>query len=449
MASNKEKKKEIDRLKSMYPLRAKIDESYKKSAEAVTQNKATAWAMANWYQADPIFKTMDVEVLYPENYGAVVASSGLADKYLDISDGDGFPTHLCGYARINFGYTSRMIRELGGKIPPEAPMGGMPKPMLLLSTGHMCDARVKWFEALGQYMDTPVWMMETPTPGVEELFTEGAFDHAVKFIMNELREFIVFMERLLGRKMDWDKYDEVISDMIALCRIAHETFELRRAKPCPMHSRDFWSCMPTYLFLLGDLKESARLFQDLHDEMQDRIDNNAGAVDPEKYRLAFTEIPPWHSLGFFDKLAGRGWNFVVETWGYHPPIPVANIEKISDPLKRHAVFHLQFISARYASAKKDNEFYGYLGYPYLAYVRDFHCDGIFLHPIVTCRSTSVHLPYVRTLLMEKAKVPSLAVEGDIVDLRLFDPADALKKAEVFEEIMEHYREIRKTEGFDW
>jgi len=45
---------------------------------------------------------MDVEVLYPENYGAVVASSGLADKYLDISDGDGFPTHLCGYARREY-----------------------------------------------------------------------------------------------------------------------------------------------------------------------------------------------------------------------------------------------------------------------------------------------------------------------------------------------------------
>jgi hypothetical protein len=174
-----------------------------------------------------------------------------------------------------------------------------------------------------------------------------------------------------------------------------------------------------------------------------------GAVEPETYRLAFAEIPPWHSLEFFDQLADRGWNFVVETWGYHPPIPVEGIREIRNPLRRHAIFHLQFISARYERALRDQEYFGYLGYPYLDYVRDYQCDGIFLHPIVTCRSTSVHHPYVQTLLLEKAKVPSLVVEGDIVDLRLFDPMEALRRAEAFEETMDYYRQIRKAEGMNW
>ena len=51
--------------------------------------------------------------------------------------------------------------------------------------------------------------------------------------------------------------------------------------------------------------------------------------------------------------------------------------------------------------------------------------------------------------MRKAKIPSLYVEGDIVDLRLFDAEDALRKAEAFEETMEYYREARKKEGLDW
>jgi len=53
------------------------------------------------------------------------------------------------------------------------------------------------------------------------------------------------------------------------------------------------------------------------------------------------------------------------------------------------------------------------------------------------------------MLMEKLKVPSLSIEGDIVDLRLFNPEDALAKAEPFEETMEHYRKMRKQEGFNW
>jgi len=51
--------------------------------------------------------------------------------------------------------------------------------------------------------------------------------------------------------------------------------------------------------------------------------------------------------------------------------------------------------------------------------------------------------------MRKTSVPSIIVEGDIVDLRLFDPEDALRRAEVFEETMEHHREVRKKEGLDW
>jgi hypothetical protein len=57
--------------------------------------------------------------------------------------------------------------------------------------------------------------------------------------------------------------------------------------------------------------------------------------------------------------------------------------------------------------------------------------------------------YVQDMLMRRLKVPSLVLEGDIVDLKLFDHAEALRKAEPFEESMEHYREVRKKEGFDW
>jgi len=59
------------------------------------------------------------------------------------------------------------------------------------------------------------------------------------------------------------------------------------------------------------------------------------------------------------------------------------------------------------------------------------------------------LPYVANILLEQVKVPSLTIEGDIVDLRLFDMDDALAKAEPFEETMEHYRQVRKQEGLNW
>jgi len=202
MAEQK-KKRAINRLQTMYPLRANIDKMYERGVEATKAGKPTAWCMVNWWEADPILKAMDIEMVYPENYGAVCAAFGAAQAYLERSDSDGFPTHMCGYARNCIGYAARM-KDLG-EIPPEAPMGGMAKPILLLSSGALCDARYKWFQSLGRYLDAPVWVVEIPHLGVKESLMEGAYEHAIDFMVKELGELVSFLERLLGKKMDWDK----------------------------------------------------------------------------------------------------------------------------------------------------------------------------------------------------------------------------------------------------
>jgi hypothetical protein len=74
---------------------------------------------------------------------------------------------------------------------------------------------------------------------------------------------------------------------------------------------------------------------------------------------------------------------------------------------------------------------------------------VVLHPLLSCRTATNHLTLVADRLMKKLKVPSLVIEGDIVDLKLFDPAGALTKAETFEETMDHYKKVRKEAGFSW
>ncbi|GAG89103.1 unnamed protein product, partial [marine sediment metagenome] len=147
-------------------------------------------------------------------------------------------------------------------------------------------------------------------------------EHNINFLVEELREFIAFLENLLGRKMDWDRLAEIIDDTIEMNRVWHEVNELRKTRPCPMHSRDFWSSMPASLYMAADPKVTADLYQQMYDEVKSIVDNYTGAIAEEKYRLAFAELPPWHSLGFFDQLAERGWNFVIESWAYQPPKPI-------------------------------------------------------------------------------------------------------------------------------
>ncbi|MBA7494146.1 (R)-phenyllactyl-CoA dehydratase alpha subunit [subsurface metagenome] len=440
------KKRAINRLQTMYPLRANIDKMYERGVEASKAGKPTAWSMVNWWEADPILLAMDLEIVYPENYGAVCAAFGTAQTYLERSDSDGFPTHMCGYARNCIGYAARM-KDLGG-IPPEAPMGGMAKPILLLSSGTLCDARYKWFQALGRYLDAPVWVVEIPHPGVEESQREGVYKRDIDFMVKELRELVAFLENLLGRKMDWDKLDEITNDLIEINRLWHEINELRKVRPCPMHSRDFWSCMNASLYPAGDPKVSLKLYQDMYEEMKNRVENKIGAVAEEKYRIVFAELPPWHDLKVFDELAERGWNFVVESWAYHPPKPM-DYSKISDPLERVAKQTYQWFAGYFEDALKEGEYMGYFAYPYLEYARTYQCDGAMLHPLLTCRTATNHLLLTQDRLLNKLKVPSLVAEGDIVDLKLFNHAETMQKAETFEEMMDYYKEERRKEGLEW
>ena len=430
----------------MYSLRAALDRGYDEAVEATKAGEPVAWCMRIWWLGESILKAMGVVTVYPENFGAVCAAFGAAPAYLERSDAEGFPAHLCGYARNCLGYAARM-KDLG-EIPPEAPLGGMAKPMLLLGSGALCDSRFKWFQALARYLDTPMWTLEIPHPGVKEGLMPGVYEHNINVMVEQLREFIIFLEDLLGKKMDWDKLDEVVNNTIEINRVRREIHQLRKAKPCPMHSRDVWSSMNPSLYLIGDLKEILSLYHDLYNEVKFRVDNKIGSVAEEKYRLLFAEVPPWHDLKIFDELAERGWNFVVESYGYHPPLPI-DYSKISDPVERIARHSYQFFTGYYADALEAGEWWGYFPYPYLVFARQYQCDGAFLHTLLTCRASTNHLMIIQDRLIKKLKVPSLIAEGDIVDLNMFDHADVMMRAEAFEETMEHYQKVRKEEGSEW
>jgi hypothetical protein len=189
------------------------------------------------------------------------------------------------------------------------------------------------------------------------------------------------------------------------------------------------------------------------------VDNGiAGINREEKYRLTFQGLPPWHSLGFFDQLADRGWNFVHES-SYHPARPVdIDVSHISDPMERYvrsnsrslaSIIDRDFEPEEAAEIKEEILRQGFSHRLAAKNVREFRCDGAFLHPMLTCRAFTAPLFLYQKQIMDVYKVPSLILEGDIVDLTLFDPVAGLKKAEAFEEIMDYYKEVRKKEGLDW
>jgi hypothetical protein len=169
--------------------------------------------------------------------------------------------------------------------------------------------------------------------------------------------------------------------------------------------------------------------------------------------MMFAEIPPWHSLNFFDKLAENyGIAMVYESWSYHapPPLPDEELEGISDPLERIANLTYRKVNEVDETAKKYDSAHAFsvVG-KFLGCADDYRADGYLCHPLLSCRPATYSLFVIKNVLEDKVKVPGVVIEGDIVDLRVFNEQEALSKIEAFIETMDHYREERKKAGLTW
>ena len=409
------------------------------------EGRPIGWSMVTWYQGELICKAMGMEMLFPENYGAFCAAPGEAKHYLNVCEAEGFPTSLCGYARNCIGYAKEMA-DNGGKPPADAPGGGLAAPTVLIGSNAACDTRFKWFQALQRYMQVPMWMLELPHPGVKEFYLPENQEHTIKFMVAELKKFVAFLESTLHKKMDYDHLEELVSQTLKTLRIANEVELLRTAVPTPMVSTDFWSIMIPHLYFSDD-PEATQFYQRVYDEVKQRVDQGIGAIPNEQYRVMFTELPPWHSLGFFEEIAEKyGIAMVKESYAYTAPsvLGVEEFEKpVTDPLETIARLTYRWLTAFYGVAKKYDVAPGYIMAPYMQWAEDYRADGIIIHALMSCRPATFTLLHARNSLEEKLNVPGVVLEGDIVDLRVFNKAEALAKVETFVQTMDHYREIRK------
>ena len=166
----------------------------------------------------------------------------------------------------------------------------------------------------------------------------------------------------------------------------------------------------------------------------------------------FTELPPWHSLGFFDDMAEKhGIAFVMESWSYQPPPPLPEEERhaVSDPLELLARYNYHKFHHAAPIAKKYGVEPIYVMTSFLQWAQEYRADGVMCHPLLSCRPATYTLMHLRNLLMDNFKVPSVVVDGDIVDLRVFNVEEAHAKMDAFIETMDYHRELRKKAEMAW
>jgi benzoyl-CoA reductase/2-hydroxyglutaryl-CoA dehydratase subunit BcrC/BadD/HgdB len=389
---------------------------------------------------DEIIRAMDIVPAWTENYAAICAVKRDAQRFLERAEAENFSRSLCTYALCGLGFDA--WREELGEMPPDAPWGGQVKPDMMLGSGQMiCDPRNKWYQAAQQYMpDVPVYEVGLPWPPYETDYDyREVQDYYIKYIVEQLRGLVRFLEKQTGRKMDWDRLSEIVDITDKTWNMIWEAYELRRAVPTPMGTGDAMNTMVPIAFMMGT-QEAYDFFKDLYDELQQKIARREGVVPEEKYRLLWGGgLPSWFALSDFNYFNSKGAVFPVETT-YRSVEAVYNFDvdltKINDPLEHMAWRWLKYWTYWYDKARKRPG-----SHPdverLIQYIEDYKIDGIVMHEAFSCRTWHPGLIWQLNLLKKVYRdIPSLVLESDIVDISSYSETDTRARIDAFIETLE-------------
>lgn len=391
-----------------------------------------------WTGYDEILRAMDIVPVWTENYAAVCAAKRDATRFLEKAESEYFSRSLCTYATCGLGFD--VWREERGEMPPNPPWGGQVKPDVMLGSGQMiCEPRYKWYQASQHFMqDVPVYVVDQPWPAYDENIPISEYeDYYVQYMVEELRGLVRFLEKHIGKKMDWDRLSELVDLGDRTWNIVWEAYDLRRAIPTPMDFRDARNIMVPMGFWMGT-QEAYDFFKELYDELKYKVDNKIGIVPEEKYRLLHGGgIPPWFALSDFDYFHSKGAVFPVEIRGRNiEAIYNLDLPPVSDPLERLAWRFFKFWTHWYEKARKRRGSFPAVE-RLIQYIEEYNIDGVVMQLSFSCRSLHAGLTWQSHLLKKLyGDIPILMLESDMVDASSYSEADTHNRIDAFIESLD-------------
>ncbi|MCX6013343.1 MAG: 2-hydroxyacyl-CoA dehydratase family protein, partial [Chloroflexi bacterium] len=227
------------------------------------------------------FDGVEYGYLPGEPFGAEVARfPELSLAACEAMEKKGYPADMCGYVR----------HYMGCAFLDRTPWGKFPKPQFCIEGAH-CDSHNKWFQAISEHFNVPYFVFDEP----EMFHWYDMPHHAAVYRYNNYMEQIEWLEKRLGKKMNFENLREHMINR-RLEGKYQKSIMLENFKHIPT-TIDLKS-----LFTLlgpGYSKEAISYYKELYDEVKDRIARGIAALPNEKARMLHDNIPPWYALHIF------------------------------------------------------------------------------------------------------------------------------------------------------
>lgn len=372
----------------------------------VSRLKPLAWVTSG--APVEILEAMGVATVYPENYGALCGAQRVATGLCQAAEAAGYAVDVCSYARTHIGSVLDSRR---------APLGGLPRPDLLVACNNICGTVLKWYQALARHYHVPLFLLDTP-------YIHGSQiePHAVQYVAAQLEEFIAWITGHTGRRLDQRKFARVLARSNEAVSLWREIRELCTARPSPLNAPDLFVAMAPIVVLRGT-RSAVSYYRRLKAEVEERVAQGVGAVPEERYRLLWDNIAIWYRLyRLFGYFAAYGACFVVDTYTNAWSLSVDLDNPIEGLARTYtSVLINQSIQTR-AEIMTDM-------------VRRFHVDGVVFHSNRSCKPYSLGQYELRRIVGERTGVPGLILEADMCDARVYTDEPVKTRIQAFMETL--------------
>ena len=397
---------------SLGKLRELNNDYWNKINHAGEMGKQIAWcsAMVPW----DIMAAMDFLPIFGVGNAANSSLSGVSTSLLELTEAEGYPVELCTYARADIG---------GAMMGEESPIPGKPpKPDLVVVADGQCHSINKWHESLRNIWGVPAYLVNVPMLHGDT--NEEDFKDIHSYIVEQLKEFIVFLEGFTGRRLDYDRLQQSLTQTKKQCMLWDEILQMRKNTPSPMSIFDMW----THIFpILGHrgTPEGVAYYETLKEEVAERVANNVGAVPDERHRIHFDGIPIWFEIRkLFATFASYGTNAIT-----HPYPLMFDLKGLdpSNPLDSTASIMLN--SYINAGMKQRSDIL-------VQSVREYSLDGVIMGMTRTCKTLALGIFDIAEKIEKETGVPSLIVETEQCDTRAFSDSQFYLSVETFLETLD-------------
>lgn len=359
--------------------------------------------------------SLDFLVHYPENHGAMLGASRMANDYIPVANAVGYSPDICSY----------LTSDIGAFIKKETPLSrayegieGIPRPDVLVYNTNQCRDVQDWFSWYSRELKVPALGIST-FRNIGEIM-----DYHLESIIRQIKDLIPPLERISGNKFDIDRFRHILGLSIKCTELWKKVLETNMAVPAPMSFFDATIHMGPAVVLRGS-EDAVEYYKVLLRELEERIANKEGAVEEEKFRIYWEGMPIWGKLrDLAEFFIGLKTAVIASTycnsWIFDSFDP-------DDPFRSMVRAYTEIFIVRNENYKEK-----YIG----EMVKKYKIDGLLFHDAKTCPNNSNNRYGMPERLQKKLNIPTLTINGDLNDLRCYSEEQAKTNIEAFIEQLE-------------